>query len=80
MSINQPARVIGFFISSYLSERVGRKKSLILASVLQVTSAVSVYFCQSFLSLTLALSVSGLTLCMVMIPSYALLSEICLIR
>ena len=80
MSINQPARVLGFFISGYLAERFGRKKSLICASVCQIVSAISVYFCTNYLTLMVAVSMSGLTLCMVTIPSYSLLSEICLIR
>ena len=43
-------------------------------------SSVAIYFCASFPALMAALSVSGLCLVSVMIPSYSLLSEICLIR
>ena len=50
-----------------------RDHALLLASV-------AIYFCASFPALMAALSVSGLCLVSVMIPSYSLLSEICLIR
>ena len=80
MSANQPPRVLGLFISSFLSERLGRRMSLILGSVLHVVTGVAVYFCHSFVSLTIAISVSAVSLQMVTVPSYALLSEICLIR
>ena len=80
MSINQPARVIGLFISGYLSEKMGRKRCLILGSIVQIISAISVYFCTSYESLMMTVALTGLSVCMVTIPSYALLSEICLIR
>ena len=80
MSINQPARVIGLFVSGYLSEKVGRKRCLILGSIVQIISAVAVYFCNSYESLMLTVALTGFSVCMITIPSYALLSEICLIR
>ena len=54
-------------------ESVGHVTTLLLSSV-------AIYFCASFPALMAALSVSGLCLVSVMIPSYSLLSEICLIR
>ena len=38
VSLNQPARVLGLFLSSYLSEKLGRKRCLILCSLAQLLS------------------------------------------
>ena len=59
---------------------MGRKRCLILGSIVQIISAISVYFCTSYESLMMTVALTGLSVCMVTIPSYALLSEICLIR
>ena len=80
VTINQPARVMGLMLSSFLAERFGRKRCLIVGAVSQIVSATSIYFCSSYLSLMIALSVNGLCVVTVMVPSYALLTEICLIR
>ena len=50
------------------------------ASVLQILSASSVYFCTSYPALLTAVSLASLFSCMVLTPSFNLLSEICLIR
>ena len=80
VSISQPTRIIGLFLAGFLSEKIGRKKSLIVASILQIVVACSVYFCSCFESLVVVVALSNLFSCMVQVPSYALLSEICLIR
>ena len=51
-----------------------------MASILQIVVACSVYFCSCFESLVVVVALSNLFSCMVQVPSYALLSEICLIR
>ena len=38
VSLNQPARVLGLFLSSYLSEKLGRKRCLVLCSLAQLLS------------------------------------------
>ena len=72
--------MLGLFISGYFSEKIGRKRCLILGSIVQIISACSVYFCTSYASLMMTVALTGFSVCMVTIPSYALLSEICLIR
>ena len=39
VSLNQPARVLGLFLSSYLSEKLGRKRCLVLCSLAQLLSS-----------------------------------------
>ena len=51
-----------------------------LGSVLQILSASSVYLCTSYPALVTAVSLASLFSCMVLTPSFSLLSEICLIR
>ena len=80
VTINQPARVIGIMLSSFFAERFGRKPCLIVGALSQIVSAASIYFCTSYTALMVALSLNGLCVITVMVPSYSLLSEICLIR
>ena len=80
VTLNQPARVLGLFLSGAISDKIGRKRSLIVVSVFQITSSLTMYFVNSYTTLMVNLCVSGIAMSMVMIPSYALLSEICLIR
>ena len=80
VTLNQPARVLGFFLSGAISDKIGRKRSLIVVSVFQIISSLTMYFVNSYTTLMVNLCVSGIAMSMVMIPSYALLSEICLIR
>ena len=49
---------MGIFFSGFLSDKIGRKKSIIAASILTLMSALCVYFCTSFLTLA---SVLGFT-------------------
>ena len=74
VSISQPTRVFGLFLSGFLSEKIGRKKTLIIAAVLQIVSASSVYFCDCFETLVVVVGLSNLITCMVQVPSYSLLS------
>ena len=69
-------RILGLFSSWFLSDKLGRKKCLIVSSILQIVSSCSVYFCSSFPTLMVAVALSNLFSCMVMVPSYSLLSEI----
>ena len=74
-----PTRIIGLFSSGFISDKLGRKKCLIVSSILQIASSCSAYFCSSFPALLTAVALSNLFSCMVQVPSYSLLSEICLI-
>ena len=49
---------MGIFFSGFISDKIGRKKSIIAASILTLMSALCVYFCTSFLTLA---SVLGFT-------------------
>ena len=66
--------MFGLFLSGFLSEKIGRKKTLIIAAVLQIVSASSVYFCDCFETLVVVVGLSNLITCMVQVPSYSLLS------
>ena len=57
-SMVQLSQVMGIFFSGFLSDKIGRKKSLIAASLLTLMSAFCVYFCTSFLSLATVLGLS----------------------
>ena len=74
-----PTRIVGLFSSGFISDKLGRKKCIILSSILQIASSCSAYFCSSFSTLLTAVALSNLFSCMVQVPSYSLLSEICLI-
>jgi len=80
LTLSQPSRMVGTFITGYLAERIGRKKSLILCSFCQILGCLFIFLSNSFPSLMIALCLTGLTTGMALIPSYALLSELSLIR
>ena len=68
VTLNQPARVLGLFLSGAISDKIGRKKSLIAFSIFQIISSVAMYFVRSYESLMVTLCLSGLSMSMVMIP------------
>ena len=74
--VSQVVRIAGFLCAKFLSDKLGRKKCLMLVSMLQIVSSCCVYFCSSFSTLMVAASLSNMIACMVMVPSYSLLSEI----
>ena len=76
MSIRKLAAILGLFLSSFLSDRIGRKNVLILGSLLQILTSCLFYFCNSFLTLTLMVAASRPSCLMVKIPSYLMLSEV----
>ena len=80
MSLNQPSRIVGLFVSAGISEKFGRKRSLILFSLAQIAVSFAVFLCNSYITLMVALIFSGFFNCMVMNPSFALLSEISVIK
>ena len=80
MSINQPTRVFSVFCSGFLSEKIGRKKTLILGSICQILGGLSVFFSRSFTSLFVSVGFCGFFMCLIDTAKYSILSEICLIR
>merc|ERR1712212_351803 len=72
--------MVGTFITGYLAERIGRKRSLILCSLCQTVGCIFIFLSNSYTSLLLSVSLTGLTTGMALLPSYAILSEISLIR
>ena len=70
------ADIVGLFVTGYLSEKLGRKRMLILGSILQIITCCLIYFCNSFLTITSVFSMFTLTSYLVMEPSYSLLSEV----
>ena len=78
MSIRKLAAILGLFLSSFLSDKFGRRKILIVGSLLQILTCCLFYFAASFLTLTLMVAAALLVTVLVMIPSYALLSEVSL--
>ena len=57
-SMVQLSQVMGIFFSGFLSDKIGRKKSIIAASILTLMSALCVSFCTSFISLATVLGLS----------------------
>ena len=80
VSLCQPARVLGFLVGGLLSEKFGRKKSLILISACQILTSVCLTFTYSFLTLLLAMCFSIFSLCLSTNPCYTFTTEISLIR
>ena len=80
MSLNQPVQVVGLQGAGPLSERLGRRRSLMVCSVFQIIISLAIHFSSSYLTLLVSLTFSGALNSMVLNPSYAYLSEICLIR
>jgi len=80
LTLSQPSRMVGTFITGYLAERIGRKRSLILCSLCQAVGCVFIFLSNSYTSLLLSVSLTGLTTGMALLPSYAILSEMSLIR
>ena len=69
---------MGLLVSGFLSEQLGRRRILIAGSCLQILTCCLFYFASSFLTLTLMVAAALLVTVLVMIPSYALLSEVSL--
>ena len=80
VSLNQPSWVFGLTLAGLISEWLGRKKSLLVCSLLQILITIAVPFCSSFISLLVVLTILGLLNSMILNPSFAFLSEISLIR
>ena len=74
MSIRKLAAILGLFLSSFLSDKFGRKSILIIGSCLQILTCCFFYLCNSFFNLMVA--VSMLSSFTVIVPSYSLLSEV----
>ena len=68
VTLNQPARVLGLFLSGLISEKIGRKKSLIYFSIFQILASVAMFFVNSYATLMVALFATGISMAMVMIP------------
>ena len=75
-SIGRLAACVGLLVSGFLSEQLGRRRILIAGSGLQILTCCLFYFAASFLTLTLMVAAALLVTVLVMIPSYALLSEV----
>ena len=76
VSIPRLAFIVGLFLSSFLSDKFGRRKILIVGSLLQILTCCLFYFCNSFPTLTLVVAASMLSGNMAIVPSYSLLSEV----
>ena len=79
MSLTKPAQMVGLQGAGLMSEKLGRRRSLMVCSVLQIVIALAIHFSNSYLTLLVALTFSGALNSMVLNPSYAYLSEISLI-
>ena len=77
-SIGRLAACVGLLVSGFLSEQLGRRRILIAGSCLQILTCGLFYFASTFLTLTLMVAAALLVNVLVMIPSYALLSEVSL--
>jgi len=80
VTIIQPTRMFGSLTTTVLQDRIGRRWCLLLCSVLQVIGCVLLFCSRYFPTFLLSFSIAGLATGMPLITSYALLSEISLIR
>ena len=80
MSLSKPAQVLGLQGAGLMSEKLGRRRSLMVCGLLQIVISLAIHFSTSYLTLLVALTFSGALNSMVLNPSYAYLSEISLIR
>ena len=80
MSLNKAARVLGLLGAGVMSEKLGRRRSLMVCGVFQIIISLATHFSSSYLTLLVTLTFSGALNSMVLSPSYAYLSEISLIR
>ena len=67
-SISLGSGVLALLLSKYLNERIGRKRSLIAATILQVISTCCVYFCNNFLSLATMIVLATFFSAMLTVP------------
>ena len=72
-SMVQLSQVMGIFFSGFLSDKIGRKKSIIAASILTLMSALCVSFCTSFISLATILGLSTFFSSMVQVNIFFIL-------
>ena len=70
VSLSQLSRVLGVFMSGLMADNLGRRRSLIVSSLLQLLAAIGVYFCTSFLSLAAVLAITTLFSSMVQVQIF----------
>lgn len=67
-SISLGSGVVSLLISKFLNEKIGRKKTLIAVTILQVISTCCVYFCNSFFSLVIMIGLANFFSTMITVP------------
>ena len=72
-SISLGSGVVALLISKFLNEKIGRKKSLVAATILQVISICCVYFCNSFLSLAIMIVLANFFSTVLTVPGEVIL-------
>jgi len=80
VSLNQPIRMSGTLLATYLNEKLGRKKTLILAAVTMVIGGCINFFATSFMMLMIGQQVSSFGSGIGITPSYSLLSDVSIIK
>ena len=70
VSLSQLSRVLGVFMSGLMADNLGRRRSLIVSSLLQLLAAFGVYFCTSFLNLAAVLAITTLFSSMVQVDIF----------
>jgi len=80
VSLNQPIRMLGTLLATYLNEKIGRKKTLILAAVTMVAGGCINYFAASFMMLMIGQNISSFGSGIGITPSYSLLSDVSIIK
>ena len=73
-SISVGSGVVALLFSKFLNEKIGRKMTLIVATILQVISTCCVYFCNSFLSLAIMIGLANFYSAMLTVPGEVLLA------
>lgn len=79
-SLLPPFKLVGTLLSAWAQDRIGRKKTIIISNLAMVMTAIALYFSNSFSSLMIATFINGFSTGMSDPTSFALLSEIALIK
>lgn len=80
VSLNQPIRMAGTLIASILTNKIGRKKSIIISAIVMIFGGTMAYFAQSYWMLMIGSQLAGFGSGLVVTPTYSLLNDVTIIK
>jgi len=80
VSLNQPIRMAGTLVATLLNDKIGRKKSIFVSSLVMILGGTITYFANSYYLLMIGSQLAGFGSGLVVTPTYSLLSDVSIIK